>query len=234
MARLILALLLCAPAWATFTIDAGSPVNDTAGVAGCNNSSGTSCAVTVTSTSTGHLMIFEWWGLTTPPSAVSGGCGAWVNPAGSNVNNGTIGMSTWYCLSSTSGVTTITATVTSNSSRGAAFYSFAFTATSVFFDGASNAVNGSLSSVPGLGFSLSGGNDLLMQFISISGGVVTSSINESYVALTGGSHGPAYLRNTILATAPTWTIGSAATSITSGLAIAEAHAKGTGHHVRSQ
>lgn len=76
---------------------------------------GTSCAVTVTSTGTGNLLVAGCFAPTTTTSkgctAVSGG-GTWVHPTGCVATSSTaIGLTDfWYSLSSTSGATTVTVT----------------------------------------------------------------------------------------------------------------------------
>jgi hypothetical protein len=171
--------------------------------------------MTVGSTGSGHLLVMH---LILQGGAISGvpsGGGSWVCPAGANI----VDMYTCYVLSSSSGVTTITATAaTTGTWRDAGFYEIAYTgSTSLDTD---NAVNNSTSSAsqaaPSL--TLSGSQDFILQGIYSS--VVISSISGTWNFNTevSNTRGTAYLLNAASYTAPTWTLSSSGTCLVNAIA----------------
>jgi hypothetical protein len=110
--QLILCIaLLCSPAWATWTLTQVKATSTCSTV--------TTCAVTVTSTGAGHLLVA---GVITPGATTdaittltSGACAvSWVHCANCSLAaSGDGGVDMSYCLNSASGTTSITITVTS-------------------------------------------------------------------------------------------------------------------------
>src|SRR5579863_4128138 len=123
MKTTILSLVLC------FAVQAkiGQVQQVTSGNS-CSWSSGTSCAVTVATTGSGHILIamFALQNAGTAVTAVSDSTGeAWVHAPNCNVTSGSNGVDCWYVLSSTAGATTITATLNSSGNgRAVEFYEF--------------------------------------------------------------------------------------------------------------
>jgi hypothetical protein len=94
------------------------------------------------------------------------------------------------------------------------FLEYSFTGSSVAFD-TSNHINHNSASTSQVGpaITLTGTNDAIVQFLSMSGSSVVTSINQSYVientsSGSGQAHSAADLINTTSNTAPTWTTGS--------------------------
>ena len=183
--------------------------------------SGTSCGVKVAPTGSGHILIamFEASGV----SAVSGG-GTWVHAP----NCATANVDCWYVLSSISGATTITGTVTSGSGRGVEFYEFSIGAGCLaHYDSSNSANNIASSSQPGIALKITGLNDVIVQ--QIYAGQTVSSINNGYAEAAIGASGAggitnrtaASLLNTVSGNAPSWTLASSQTAIVNAVAVSE-------------
>src|SRR5580692_10557331 len=123
MKTIILSLLICFAAQATIT-----RVQQVTSGNSCSGSSGTSCAVTVAATGSGHILIamFALHGAGTTVTAVSDSTGeTWVHATSCYATSGSEDVDCWYVLSSTSGATTITATLNaSGNGRTMFFYEF--------------------------------------------------------------------------------------------------------------
>jgi hypothetical protein len=197
----------------------------------CGSASST-CAITVTSTGTGHFGIITWQtDSTTTLSSVSGG-GTWTVPAGCTFTNG-LSVGCAYNLTLGSGVTTVTLTWT-NASPGsptsAWFYEESFTGSSVSLDNGSSGglgtVNNTSSSTtqPGVALTLACSNCAIFQ-AEVEGGGQPNSINGSYTLDSGVAfRGTAHILNTASGTAPTWTLSASATNLGGAIAIKETSA----------
>lgn len=216
--------VLVNPAWATWTL-----VQNVISSACTTNSS--TCAVTVASTGSGHVIFIGLLGeiASMTISSVSGG-GAYTHPsacAASESGTNVRASDCAYTLASTSGTTSIT--VTRNSSTSSAWHICAaevsFTASSVSVDtgnanGNTNTSTSASTSATGVTLSILGSNDVIFQILS--GGTPTA-INESYAGVFAAATGSATLINTTTGTAPTWTQSSNQWAA-SAIAVAEAAA----------
>jgi len=198
--------VICAvPAWASWTL-VQHPNN-----AAC---SGTSCSVTVSATGSGHLItviVQPNTATNTTISSVSGG-GTYThctNCAASNGAGGAIDAS--YTLSSTSGATSISATL--SQSGGASWtmevFEYSFTNGPISLDASGNRVQTTNVANPaGVALTLTGTNDVIVQ-----GGWYTTpftAISSPYSSPADfpGGNGAAGAINTSSGTAPTWTATS--------------------------
>ncbi len=212
MKLVTLVLLLALPCWGTIT-----NVQHLATNANCSSSSGTTCSITVSSTTAGNAGFFcaTWGGGTTPTSPGTG----WVQDA--NVSNLSI---CWHNLSLTGGLTSIASTVASNNGRGASFMEWHTSLAGGLFglDSANGTANSSQSNFPGQGLTLTHSTDVIGQFIGVSSGTATTGISAPYgdfTQITGRTTcAIADSLNTSSGTAPTWT--SAATVATQAIAVA--------------
>ena len=179
-------------------------------------SSGTSCAVTVASTGSGHILIAMFGGST--PSAVSDGVNAWVHAPNCAIGN----VDCWYVLSSKPGATSIKGTVPSGGGRGVAFYEFSVGAGCSAVLDSSNSVADSTASLsqPGIPLTLKGTNDVIVQ--QIFSGPSILSINNGYTEAKAPTNlAAASLLNTTSGAAPAWTLQSSASANVSAIAISE-------------
>jgi hypothetical protein len=217
---LVLSLLICGAAQAKFT-----QVQEASGSAACLSSTLTSCAVTIAPTGSGHILIavFELQSAGSSVSAVSGG-GTWVHAPNCAVSASALDVDCWYVLNSTPGAAAITAKVTSGSARGVEFYEFSIGAgCSAAFDSSGSSDNSTTTSgQPGVGLTLTGFNDVIVQGIytgtavsSISGGYTVSAASSATNRLA------ALLLNTASGAAPIWTIASSQPAAVNAIAISE-------------
>jgi hypothetical protein len=173
--RLILCLaLLCSPAWATWTL---TQVKDKTAC------SGTTCAVTVTSTGAGHLLIAGFSDSTshvqTISSVTAGACaGSWVHCPNCAINatgDGSIDFS--YCTNSASGITsiTITTSLTMGTGIGVIWEASSSLGTIAIDSGAAPSgtkTDTTCTSCAGVSLTLSGNNDFIAA-LSANGGAGT-------------------------------------------------------------
>ncbi len=177
------------------------------------------CSLTVPSTGTGHLLFLvsggeagQYISRTTVPT----GAGTWVVPTAceglvtaSSIN---YTISCAYVLSSTSGATSISITMSASASDvGFAYFEVARSSGSFAVDTIPSANNNSASFTPGgVAFTLSGTNDALFQVIMCPGGAETASLYPYYWQHPDGSefltnNGSAQaLLNSANGTAPLW------------------------------
>jgi hypothetical protein len=193
------------PAWAgTWAL-----VNNAA-ASSCSSSLAT-CAVTVTSTGTGNLLVaVGFFGNTTDNFTAGSGGGTWASGPITNCHgsDASIGKGTdiLYALSSTSGTTSIT--LTKSGSSGAwvvRIMEYSTTAGPAVFDTCGNRDQSTTVTNPvGPTLTLGGANDVIVQ--GINGGAPTA-ISGSYTNpatfLVNNAH--AGWINTSSGTAPTWT-----------------------------
>jgi hypothetical protein len=190
--------------------------NNTAGT--CGLSSGVSCTMTVASTHVGDVLLYfaSMYQAATAFGTVTAmsGDGAWTHcPNG----RGQVQVTTYYSsdcyyrINSTGGATSIVATVsTSGDFRGGEFYELASTdLAGAAYDTDDSAGRTAAADQPGIGLTLSGGNDIVIQYIFVSGSAATA-ISTPYT-LTDHivSVNAAQLPNSNTAPQPTWANGSA-------------------------
>lgn len=177
--------------------------------ANCN-----ACAITVSAIGSGHLLVIQ-------ASDQAGGganfitgancsstCGTWVVPTGTanQLNNACCGAVSYaYILSSTSGATTITPTVSNARNYFFAIYEYSYTPGPISVDTSNTNLNASCGSCAGITLSLTGTNDVIDQMI-VSGTATPSAVttygNFAHSSFTGFAD----LENTSSGTAPTWTV----------------------------
>jgi hypothetical protein len=197
----------------------------------CSGSSNT-CAVTVTSTGTGHFGVILWLTAnSTSASSISGG-GSWTIPASCKINV-TFTSGCAYILSLSSGVTTITMTWSTSACGSPCsifFYEESFTGSSVSLDNGSSGGLGTVnntsssSTPPGVALTLSGANTAIFQVILQGNGSATAISGSYNLDLGGAFQGSASALNTTNGTAPTWTFSASSTGIGSAIAISETSA----------
>lgn len=183
---------------------------------------GTTCAITVASTGTGHLLFAIATGGNNAIQSVSGG-GTWALCTTSECRSGKSDIA--YCLASTSGATTVTITFTgSNSGAAAAVFEYSFTGSSASYDkGGNNTLSGQAGSNPatGIALTLTGTSDVIVQ--SMWGNVVNvTAVSAPYTQPADFNGGIGYVGaiNTSSGTAPSWTMsGAGGTNFASALAI---------------
>jgi len=218
MKRLLLFLGLLGsvilPCQATFTrVQLACDVSGAA----CGTSSGTSCTVdntstcgALSSTGSGNLLmaVVQLATSTSTVSGISGG-GTWTRATGCNAGVAVFN-DCWYVLSSTSGVTSITATVTSNKGRGIFIYEYSFTGGSVSLDTTAEALPAGCTACqgPSVGsVTLTGTNDVIIAAQIGNGGAAVNSLTGTGWTLdisAGGGKGVGTKENVSSYTRPTF------------------------------
>lgn len=153
-----------------------SVVNYTA-VQGVNCSP--SCSLSIPSTGAGHLLYIEAANISSSHiSSISGG-GAWVIPSGSSTCqitlSGSDALSCGYVLSSTTGVSSLSVTMSGNANASFAIWELASTSGPFAFDMEGSATNNPSFDPSGVALALSGSNDVIFQSAFVPGG--TSSVS---------------------------------------------------------
>lgn len=228
---LLLPLLLFIPARASATFTLVQSPENTA----CPSGNAT-CVITVASTGTGNLLdISAFYSSTATISSASGACPSWVHPSGTHGTDGsTFSNDMIYCLASTSGVTSISVTLSAAPTGAwhAQLREIHFTGPSVSVDaGTPNGANAfrtpATTAPAGVTFTISGANDAMVQAINPAG---TCSAITTYTNIDtdgSGSVCSAVLLNSASGSPPTWTTTSG-TACVSGIAFTEAVAAGAG------
>ena len=229
--RLILVLLLVSsPAWATWTL-----VQDK--VTGSCSGASAICTVTLTSTGSGHLITAEAMYPGAGGSITSASCGGTLTHCPSCfVEEATslISEDGAYILSSSSGTTSCTITLTSNPGGGwkAEFQEWSFTASSISLDTGATPTNNrdqttTSTSIVGPSLTLSANNHVIIEMNnaantsnSISGGCAGGSGYTLGAGVTS-SKSMAYCYNSTDATAPTWAQASAGRAALGAMAFSE-------------
>lgn len=191
-------------------------------------SSSTTCAVTVSSTGSGHLLFLQAGnssGAADYLSSVSGG-GTWVVPSSCQINDSSTGaVSCAYSLSSSSGTTTVNLTFGASSAYSVAFWEYSFTLGSTSLDTCGTGDNTTAATTQsGVALTLSGSSDVLLQ--ATTGNTTIggpTSISSPYGHLTGPSiplqfFGGADSENSSSGTAPTWTWSASNKSVVNACA----------------
>ena len=223
------ALFLSLPAWATWTLT--QTKQNGACPAGTNQ---TTCAITVTSTGAGHLIVvfvggvFSSNGTTMSISSISGG-GTYTHCASCLINSGpctvTCAADAFYTLSSTSGTTTITVTMSAKVGSGAIWQAWmieaSFTGSSIALnDGGTNShTASSISTIAGVvpGTSTAGLLRCITTFYDSSTNNPVTSVDSGYTNQFSGAcattpcYGFGTLINTSSSAQPTWTLTNLAT-----------------------
>lgn len=202
------ALALCifsAPLWATFNTLVQSAVK-TNGV-GCN--SGTTCAITVTSTGGGNTGVIALLNGSTGVTISSAtGCStAWTIPGGTlRQGNATTGFTDMaYCLSLTAAQTTITITNGGTATAPIAiFWEVSSTAT-ISFDTQNGILDSSnCTSCAAAALTLGGSNDAIFSVAGCGGTCSAISTYTADLSFPAGD-GAAHILNTASGAAPNWT-----------------------------
>lgn len=218
----VLLLVLKSQAFATCTFIQGAAPTS------CGNSS--TCAVTISATGTGNLLV----GWATANSGVEtitsvAGGGTWTVPGGTTcrlTGAGQGGIDCAYTLASTSGATTVTFTMggTANHLLGAVG-EYSCTG-AITFDVAGTGSGSSQTNPAGVALTLNGTNDIIVQGIGSSANV--TAINGAYTNPAVFTNTDASQKtgfggaiNTASGTAPTWTCTSC-TNVKMAIAFKEA------------
>lgn len=177
-----------------------------------------SCSFTIPSTGSGHLLYVEAGDLTNGfISSVSGG-GTWVVPSGSNTCRIALGssssgdaLSCAYVLSSTSGATSLSVTMTGTASVSFAVAELASGSGPFSFDVQGSTTNGSSSNPTGQALTLTGTKDAIFQAVFQPGGTsgdtlypLATTASTSSVNFMDNNAGIAMLLNTSSGAPPSW------------------------------
>jgi hypothetical protein len=229
--KILFALLaLSIPSWASITV-----AQSVASAANCSSGSTTSCAITVSSTTSGNGAVFCIQISGGTASAPSTG-GTWtVVP---NLNGVTIGpkiVYCWYNLSISSGLTSISSTIgTSGDARAATFLEVhsSLSGSSWAFDSApSFSTDNSCTSCNVQPSRLTGTtNDVV--YSSITGAQTISAVSSNYSGIVPASsttYATSYATNVTAVNAPTgtWTVGTSSTNYVWSVSLTEVPANAT-------
>lgn len=210
MVRKLLAILLCLcqPSWATWAV-VNSAIN-----AACT---GTSCAITVTSTGAGHLLLIIA-GMTgtagSSISSVTSGCtSAWIHcPNCNGLDTTAGGTDAYYCLNSAAGVTTITMTTASTGGfNSGAEVEFSSSIGNFYYDTSGNRDQSTAgTSVAGVTLAPSGKNDVVIQAATCTSNTTAVTPIPPWGApfVDPNGNGVTGSTNTVSGVAPTWTQAS--------------------------
>ncbi|HEX4137077.1 MAG TPA: Ig-like domain-containing protein [Bryobacteraceae bacterium] len=221
MKAILLNLLFCLAAQATIT----QVQQVTVGASSCT---GSSCAVPVTATGTGHILVamFALASQNDTVITVADNSNVWVHAPNCNGLNGGLNVDCWYVLSSTAGATTVTATISaSGGGRGVEFYEFSIGAGCFAYldSSSSTTITTSNAAQSGIGLSLTGTNDVIIQ--QIYANALISSVSGGYTASAApgtNNRSAASLLNTTTGTAPIWTLASSSVAVANAVAFSEA------------
>jgi hypothetical protein len=216
--KLLLALLLLAhPASATWAL-----VSSTTST----TNTGTTCSMTVTSTGAGHLIVVIPTSTSTSQlsiSSISGGgtytiCNSGCQDFDSTLGGGVDGIA--YVLSSSSGVTAITCTLSGSASQTYEIeYEFSYTTSTISKDTNSTRTDTSGNTTfAGVTLSPSGSNDVLIQACYPTN--VATAIS-TYSGTFPGGIGFGRLLNSTSGTAPTWTVNTGGRAAMGAIAFTE-------------
>ena len=158
------------------------------GVQNCAGS--TTCSIKIAATGSNHLLVMTAGSASGTPSFVTGvsGGGTWTVPTGCQISNGDWGsVNCAYALSSTSGATTITLTLSNSNSFHVVFWEYSFTAPSTSLDAIGAAqLSGNGSHVSGVNLGLSGSNDAILQWSECNATAVAPPYGH-YIATSTGA-----------------------------------------------
>ena len=158
----------------------------------------TTCTLTIPSTGSGHLLFIEAGDESfTHITSVSGG-GSWVVPTGSNSCQAQLAIASQnnaascaYALSSTSGTTSITVTMSGGAATNFAVWEVATNTGAFVLDTQASVINNSNSFYPtGPALTLSGKNDVIFQLAWVVGGSLGPTFYPLPNIASNGSVGP--------------------------------------------
>jgi hypothetical protein len=192
----------------------------------CAQTNATCTAILDFPTGSGHLItilgaLYNTVSAVTISSVTSTVCsGSWFYPPGATVYNGADGSGTngAYCLNSASGKTSITVTLSAGTGAGYQtfdFIEYAWSGSTILPDGAPASVNNTTesSTVSGVAQTLTGSDDVIVQWISCAWAIksISGSYTTPFDAVTGGNGYAAYAGwiNTSTGTpTPTWALSN--------------------------
>jgi len=181
------------------------------------------CVLTVASTGANNVLVVAAFGSSASGdyiTAASGG-GTYTIPAACQVGAGAIGsVSCAYVTASSSGVTSVSVSVTGLGSFGNVyFWEWKPSTGSATYDTASTVNDAVASTTPaGVGLTLTGTSDVIMQVLAQVTGNPTAISSPYTIETSGAFFAGAYATNQSSGSAPTWTASTSATAV--GLAIA--------------
>jgi hypothetical protein len=236
-------ILFTGQAFATISLVGSVSHNQTAGT--CGSTSGTSCAVTLAQSTTGstHLLIAEvniGAGSATITALTDSASQTWTKcTACTAINGAANGVGVWYIIGTSSGVTSVTATISvTNDARGITVYEFSTDQSAFTFDVGGNRAVTTCTSCAGVALTLTGSNDVIVQIMYSSTGHTYTAIDTGYTEDFGNTgsagQGAAHLLNTTTGTAPTWTASTTQPAAASAIAFNDGGGGGTtlnGHAV---
>lgn len=225
--------MLCSPAWATWTL---SQVKD------CTFNTGSSCAVTVTSTGAGHLLvagIIDGNTANTISSVTSAACsGTWThapNSAASGAGDGSSDL--FYCTNAAAAQTSITVTTTNAASGGTTIIAVIWEASSslgniAIDSGATpsqHTTDATCTSCAGVSLTLSGNNDFIAGLAPCGGSCtgVTGTGWTNDLTNPGGDGVAHGITSGSQASPATWTQTPSATLVCSAAAFQETSGGGS-------
>ena len=216
-------LLISTRLWATWSL---TQVKGNGSCAG-NNST---CSVTVTSTGSGHVLFV---GVIVPRTATitSASGGGTYTLCGTTCRNGntTTGFTDGaYVLSSTSGVTSISATVSTTFGGGSTWVTFVLelstdSGPALFDTSNNNLVTTNCTSCTGTALTLGGTNDAIVTWASCGGTCSGITTYTNDLANPSGD-GVAHLLNTASGTAPNWSQSPSSNLTSAAIAFKETSA----------
>ena len=178
--------------------------------------SGTTCAVTLSSTTAGQLAVVTLTGApgATPTiSGVSAGLGTFVHCSNCSANDGFESVDMGYVASIASGQTSVTVTLSVNpgNAYNVAIFVYSYTYSSISLDTSGSGTDTTCTSCAGIGLTLTGSNDVIVQCTGT--GSTTVSISSPYTDFAPNNvNFTAGAINTASGTAPTWTLQSGVTA----------------------
>lgn len=186
---LFLILLCTSPAWATWTLLNTNTNNSCSGA--------TTCAITMTSTGSGHLLVAEMQNGTTGTtiSSFNTGCnGSWVISSATLLSATGIGSAELaYCTNSTASITSITITISTTFATGnVTIWEASSSLGNIALDSGGTPANtqsnsSACTTCTGVSLTLSGNNDFFA-FVSLSGGTC-SAVSGTGMVLDNNDHG---------------------------------------------
>lgn len=216
----LIPILCCSQAWATFTCQDGSTLCTSTTTRSCATA-GTSCNITVASTTGGSIGVIAGQTASTTVTVTGSGGGTWTsstNSHGTDTNGG--GTENSYNLNMTASTTTVTCTFSaSNASNQCLYFNFTGTLGTYTFDTGAAANHDTTScstSCAGVGMTLSTANNyILIQSSACSN--ACSAIDQSYNAVFLAGDGFGYKLNvSTIGTTPNWTQPGGSNSLAGG------------------
>jgi len=214
--------------WSLIQLKYNSSAGGGTGGSGCAVST-TTCTVTVSSVGAGHLVVMVPFSGSSAGTSIAWSAGSgetWTHCGGTNgclfagANAGAVDAA--YVLSATGGETSFTCTVASAppSYFACAIFEYAWSGATIAFDASNGAYTSSCTSCSGIGLTLSGSKDVIIQvglpaqsLTAISGGAGYTNPQQFY-----DGAGQAGAINTTNGAAPTWTQSPAGPNVAMAIA----------------